>query len=135
MENDNNKTNVDDTVPGNSYSSNAIFKIGDTWQCIFSKTIANNGAVPIKNNIWSSARPNADAKWEKDKKRNIPLSSKKTDDYKNNDEGNVSSLKWTDLSHPTKQILIENIFLKTIRKNFLYFKKTNFSSQFEKTDN
>ena len=59
----------------------------------------------------------------------------KTDDYKNNDEGNVSSLKWTDLSHPTKQILIENIFLKTIRKNFLYFKKTNFSSQFEKTDN
>ena len=31
--------------------SNAIAKIGDTWQCIFSKTIANNGAVPIKNNI------------------------------------------------------------------------------------
>lgn len=51
MENDNNKTNVDDTVPGKSYSSNAIAKLGDTWQCIFSKTIANNGAVPIKNNI------------------------------------------------------------------------------------
>lgn len=93
MENDNNKTNVDDTVPGKSYSSNAIAKLGDTWQCIFSKTIANNGAVPIKNNIWNSARPNSVGKWEKDKRGTYHCLVIKTDDYKNNDEGNVSSLK------------------------------------------